>query len=195
MMEEENTTAHSTSRKALRELHNSRLELYVATVYGKLKEFFDQLSPAVVAVRVNFSGSGDNGHVDDIQYCTKLDNRWFMEEMTEPSGVIRVPVPPPEIPYRETTLSEWDILQHTVEVNDVVIMLFDALVGRYWDFDYYNNEGGGGTLTVRFDKNIIEPSFYINTVQEFYVSSVPGFDASAEEKNRGEEEEGSRASD
>jgi len=105
------------------------------SVAPEILSFFTRANKlGVDGVDFEFSGSGDSGDLQD----TTL---WTLDEKGE-----------------EESFSEGTEEHNTFE-NDLCTLFNDHLIDRI-DWDWYNNEGGGGTIKVNFKTGAVEISGY-----------------------------------
>lgn len=95
---------------------------------------------------VEYSGSGDSGQVDDIFVEDPLVTKEFLEKNFAPSNVC-------EFMECQEGTTYWLLLDRWA----------DKLVGGV-GYDWYNNEGGGGTITAEPASGMIKVDGYYNAV-------------------------------
>jgi hypothetical protein len=102
-------------------------------------------------VCINYSGSGDSGSIDEI-YLVKKEYGSQDEE-----GVITI------------SKSRWDmdVVYLPSDINDVIE---NAVDGRILSdgADWYNNDGGGGTLIICTENGDYYDDRYVNVVDQQY---------------------------
>lgn len=88
-------------------------------------------------VEVTFSGSGDNGQIDDAVA--------FLENGDDIS--LDLPLPGHEdetVSAVTATLLNYEVKKR----SDLISNMADALIEKHVQLDWYNNEGGDGTLNI-----------------------------------------------
>ncbi len=112
---------------------------------GLYERFVDALKLAGVhRVEIEFDGSGDSGDINDVLFFNKNDANIDVSS-------IMVPWVSSQTKFNHET-RQWDTTTDEVEV-DLVNVTKDAfydLVNAY-NYDWYNNDGGFGTLKMEFN--------------------------------------------
>jgi hypothetical protein len=105
-------------------------------------------------VCIEYSGSGDSGSIDDV-YLIKKENGSQDEE-----GIITLNV------------SRWDLdrIYLPSEVRDIIEKAADSVLDD--GADWYNNDGGGGTLLICTENGDYYDDRYVNVVEQEYDSST-----------------------
>lgn len=104
---------------------------------------------------INYSGSGDSGSIDDVFVVKKEDGS------QDDEGVITL------------KKSYWD-LDKVYLPDDLKEVIEDAVNGRILSdgADWYNNDGGGGTLIICTENGDYYDDRYVNIVEQDYSSST-----------------------
>jgi hypothetical protein len=112
---------------------------------GLYERFVDALKLAGVhRIEIEFDGSGDSGDINDVLFFNKNDAN------IDVSSIV-VPWVSSQTKFNHET-RQWDTTTDEVEV-DLVNVTKDAfydLVNAY-NYDWYNNDGGFGTLKMEFN--------------------------------------------
>lgn len=120
------------------------------------------------SITIEYSGGGDSGRIDDIIIDDVLHTRESLEELLLP---------------REYGSEEKNWMAFITGWAD---HLTDSL-----EYDWYNNDGGGGTITIEPQSGLIKVDAYYNEMQKVDVDiddlSMPEDDTAFTHKYGGEE--------
>lgn len=131
------------------------LELQVSAKSSLSDILFNMRLAGYGYVCIHYSGSGDSGSVDDVYVIKKEDGSQDEE------GVITL------------KKSYWD-LDKVYLPNDLRQVIEDAVDGSILDdgADWYNNDGGGGTLIICTENGDYYDDRYVNVVDQQYFSDT-----------------------
>lgn len=120
-----------------------------------LAVFREALRLGIGSVTLHFSGSGDSGDLNDTTISDldgkDLYNMIFDKVERGPNSYTYEPRPNPVwTPEHDVFLSKMDDF-------------FYNSIGEKIDWDWYNNDGGGGSATVNFVTGAVDISGYYNT--------------------------------
>ena len=107
----------------------------------------------VTKIQINFSGSGDSGDIDDLEFYTLTDGREHYINHSDLSDYI--------------SNDEYDLLN-----NESYSCIEDYIEGMDW----YNNDGGFGSIIISLESMTAEVEYAQRTTEDFAWSEVPIFD-------------------
>ena len=130
-------------------------------------------------IKVEFSGGGDEGSVQSVEVVGLLDEA-KLKELPVPAALAA------SYSAFEPTYKVWDHGKSTDRastVHDFIEQWAYTLIEASVDFDWINNEGGGGTITIEPFTGVVRVDAYANittTEDHIYDLSVEGDEFTSE---------------
>lgn len=126
-----------------------------------LKLFLDMIKQnGIVRIEARFNGGGDSGSMDEVNIYDKNN------QLIDPKNRGRVEIKKNKSIFDPKTETWKQILTYeAVEIDQAIEGLMEKALDQV-DLDWYNNEGGGGDITIDFNEKNPEVNIYAFAYQE-----------------------------